>query len=438
MALSDVAEGLQYLHCNDLVHGDIKPHNVLVTGSGQEFLFKITDYACYKYKNANQFSSRSSSLKQLMTPGYLAPELISDVGNYLDPTKVSDNYSFSVLSYEVAFTREPWPNVSMQLIDSVRKGYRPVIPGNASKFVSSLIQDCWKHDSAARPSALQVSQLLQDYLELSSTPEVFVTNTSAKTGNHQNILTCISGSITVGHARSNNVTSTSMCKDTITSELCLDHSVPAKITGSQVVDVLSVDSDCASLDEPNSFNATQGCEVPQESHDVNVDNLDNPSNCTPTTSHTCLPGPAEGTMSLESSMMQDLTDVCASITKQGSCSSNPSIMASQIHRSKVIQDLANASTVSQGNDPLSSKDLLSDNMEKVKTTLNVRELKEFQVQCINAVQQGSDVILVQPTGSGKSLCFTFPALLNPGKVSIVIEPVVAIINNQVEALQKKE
>ena len=69
--------------------------------------------------------------------------------------------------------------------------------------------------------------------------------------------------------------------------------------------------------------------------------------------------------------------------------------------------------------------------------LNVQELKEFQVQCINAVQQGNDVILVQPTGSVKSLCFTFPALLNPGKVSIVIEPVVAIINNQVEALQKK-
>ena len=59
------------------------------------------------------------------------------------------------------------------------------------------------------------------------------------------------------------------------------------------------------------------------------------------------------------------------------------------------------------------------------------------MQCINAVQQGRDVILVQPTGSGKSLCFTFPALLNPGKVCIVIEPVVAIINNQVEALQRK-
>ena len=39
-ALIDVAEGLQYLHSHSLIHGDIKPHNVLVTGTGQEFISK--------------------------------------------------------------------------------------------------------------------------------------------------------------------------------------------------------------------------------------------------------------------------------------------------------------------------------------------------------------------------------------------------------------
>ncbi|MCY3928216.1 MAG: DEAD/DEAH box helicase, partial [Acidobacteria bacterium] len=71
------------------------------------------------------------------------------------------------------------------------------------------------------------------------------------------------------------------------------------------------------------------------------------------------------------------------------------------------------------------------------TTLCIKEFKEFQIKTIDAIAHGNDVILVQPTGSGKSLCFTVPALLNPRKVCIVIEPVVAIINNQVEALQKK-
>ena len=57
------------------------------------------------------------------------------------------------------------------------------------------------------------------------------------------------------------------------------------------------------------------------------------------------------------------------------------------------------------------------------------------MQTISAVSHGNDVVLVQPTGSGKSLCFIVPALLNPNKVCIVIEPSIAIINNQVEALQ---
>ena len=41
MALCDIAEGLQYLHSNGLVHGDTKPHNILVAGSEEELLFKI-------------------------------------------------------------------------------------------------------------------------------------------------------------------------------------------------------------------------------------------------------------------------------------------------------------------------------------------------------------------------------------------------------------
>ena len=65
----------------------------------------------------------------------LAPELISDIGSYLHPTKVSDIYSFSILAYEVAFIREPWPAVNMQLIESVRRGNRPVVPNNASTLV---------------------------------------------------------------------------------------------------------------------------------------------------------------------------------------------------------------------------------------------------------------------------------------------------------------
>ena len=74
-------------------------------------------------------------------------------------------------------------------------------------------------------------------------------------------------------------------------------------------------------------------------------------------------------------------------------------------------------------------------IENAKALLKIRGLKQFQISYLAAIKQDEDVIIVQPTGSGKSVCFTLLALLSPGKISLVIEPVVAIIINQVETLQ---
>ena len=105
LALSNVAEGLEYLHSQGLIHGDIKPQNVLVSGqTDKEYIFKITDYSGININS--QISSKSSSLRQLMTPGYLAPELISDNGSHRQSTKPSDVYSFGILSFEVYFAVE--------------------------------------------------------------------------------------------------------------------------------------------------------------------------------------------------------------------------------------------------------------------------------------------------------------------------------------------
>ena len=106
LALIDTAEGVQYLHHQNIVHGDIKPQNILVCGATEdEFTFKITDYACNRIPGASHFSSKSASFKQLMTPGYLAPELIGDGSFTMQPTAQSDGNSIAILIYEVFFVR---------------------------------------------------------------------------------------------------------------------------------------------------------------------------------------------------------------------------------------------------------------------------------------------------------------------------------------------
>ncbi len=58
-----------------------------------------------------------------------------------------------------------------------------------------------------------------------------------------------------------------------------------------------------------------------------------------------------------------------------------------------------------------------------------------QQAIIEHVTAGGDALVLMPTGGGKSLCYQLPALLRDG-VTIVVSPLIALMQNQVEALQQ--
>jgi ATP-dependent DNA helicase RecQ len=57
-----------------------------------------------------------------------------------------------------------------------------------------------------------------------------------------------------------------------------------------------------------------------------------------------------------------------------------------------------------------------------------------QQQIIEGALQNQDLLIVMPTGGGKSLCFQLPALLRRG-VTVVVSPLIALMQDQVEALR---
>jgi ATP-dependent DNA helicase RecQ len=57
-----------------------------------------------------------------------------------------------------------------------------------------------------------------------------------------------------------------------------------------------------------------------------------------------------------------------------------------------------------------------------------------QREIIEQALQKQDLLIVMPTGGGKSLCFQLPALLKPG-VTVVVSPLIALMQDQVIALE---
>ncbi len=58
-----------------------------------------------------------------------------------------------------------------------------------------------------------------------------------------------------------------------------------------------------------------------------------------------------------------------------------------------------------------------------------------QEEIVDAVIDGADVLAIMPTGGGKSLCYQLPALAREG-LTVVISPLIALMRDQVRALQE--
>ncbi len=72
--------------------------------------------------------------------------------------------------------------------------------------------------------------------------------------------------------------------------------------------------------------------------------------------------------------------------------------------------------------------------EMLKEKFGLERFQGYQQATCEALINGEDVILIAPTGSGKSLCYQLPGLVRKG-TALVISPLISLMNDQVAKLR---
>jgi hypothetical protein len=171
--LKDVADALAYAHKHGVVHRDIKPDNILISGHHAV----VTDFGVAKaVSEATGASSLTSIGVALGTPAYMAPEQAA-----ADPhaDHRADIYALGALGYEMLTGRPPFTGSSPQMVlaAQVTQAPEPVTQHRAAvpPALAELVMRCLEKKPADR---WQSADDLLHTLEAIATPSGGMTPTS--------------------------------------------------------------------------------------------------------------------------------------------------------------------------------------------------------------------------------------------------------------------
>ena len=159
-ALHQVAAGLAHLHRKRIIHADLKPQNVMLTGPEDGSQLKLTDFNIAKEAGTGgSFRGTIGGGPANGTVAWMAPELLRAPDPPLKPARESfrtDVYSFGILAWQLlALSPDPFPGFNEQQVrDAVLRGQRPDLDRVSDQVPDALrilIARCWDEEPFKRP-----------------------------------------------------------------------------------------------------------------------------------------------------------------------------------------------------------------------------------------------------------------------------------------------
>jgi serine/threonine protein kinase len=144
-----IALGMRFVHSKGIIHGDLKPSNILLNGRGEAL---ISDFGSSRFES-NDCTGEDGSVH------YAAPELFRESAIH---TGQADVFTFGLLMYEILTGRAVFPS-SDEAFPIIRRLLRrdmPAVPDECGSVAQDLIRRCWAMEPEKRPT---FDQILRDF-----------------------------------------------------------------------------------------------------------------------------------------------------------------------------------------------------------------------------------------------------------------------------------